>query len=968
MDEIIHDGISRRTFIELIGFSAAATIAGCSVPEQKTVPYLKKPVELTPGVASWYASTCGGCSAACGLLVKVRDGRPIKVEGNPEHPISHGGLCSVAHGSLFSLYDADRPAGPRLNGRVTTWEALDAEVSSRLAALAKSGGKLRLLSSTVVSPSTQKLINRFLASFTEASHIVRDAVSYSGLREGHRRSHGRAAIPRYHLDKARLVVAFDADFLGTWLSPVGFASDYATARRLDTDARSMLRHIHFEPRLSLTGGNADQRFQISSSEIAGALHLLGSFVAAHAGGTTPPDATLTSGVQPATATAVKSAAEQLWEHRGTSVLMAGTNDPTLQALVATVNQTLGNYPTTIDIASPSLQSRGDDAAMDHLLEEMTSGSIAGLIVMGDANPLYDYHAADAFAAAVKKVPFTLSLNSTFDETSAAAGCFAPAGHYLEEWNDAEPVEGTLSITQPVIAPLFRSRPAQTSLLRWMGETRSWHDILQEEWRTSYFSHQSKHASFDDFWDSALHDGVFVPTIAAGATGGGDLSPTTSTDQPIHLSLDEAVAATVAKPEATATTGLGLILYEKVSIRDGRWGNNPWLQELPDPVSKVSWDNYALISPGLAGKLGVVDGDLVKLSDGKNVIELPARLQTGQNDDAVAVALGYGRRNAGRVGTALGANAFPFVKSADGTTRYHSNGIEIKKSSGRHELAVTQVHDSLEGRPLIHETSLAAFLSEHEKKGHEGKEHEEHESIWNRHDYPHHKWGMVVDLNACIGCSACMLSCQAENNIPVVGREEIARWREMYWIRIDRYYTGPSTNPSIAYQPVMCQQCDNASCESVCPVLATVHSTEGINMQVYNRCVGTRYCANNCPYKVRRFNWFEYDRSDPLASLALNPDVTVRSRGVMEKCTFCVQRIEETKIRTRNENRSITDGEILPACAQSCPTKAITFGDLLESKSTVNALKKNPRNYMLLDELNLNPALSYLGKVRNSEEG
>jgi molybdopterin-containing oxidoreductase family iron-sulfur binding subunit len=413
--------------------------------------------------------------------------------------------------------------------------------------------------------------------------------------------------------------------------------------------------------------------------------------------------------------------------------------------------------------------------------------------------------------------------------------------------------------------------------------------------------------------------------------------------------------------ATGATTSSLVLYQKTSIRDGRFANNPWLQELPDPLTKITWENYACVSPAFAQQNAIDEGRVVRITNGVTSVQLPVHIQPGQHDGVIAIAVGYGRKKAGKAGTNVGVNAFPFVTFVDGTFRYSHAQVTLEKTASRIDFAQTQIKDAQEDRHLVRELALAEYI-----KGEE-KEHEEHPGLWSPHDYPEHKWGMAVDLNACTGCNACVISCQGENNIPVVGRDEVRRRREMHWIRIDRYFERDRENPRVSYQPVMCSQCDNASCESVCPVLATVHSSEGLNMQVYNRCVGTRYCENNCPTKVRRFNWFNYPHDDAVANLALNPDVTVRTRGVMEKCTFCVQRIEEVKIKARNEGRAIADGEIQPACAQSCPANAIIFGDLIDLKSRVAQLKKSGRNYTLLNELNLQPALSYLTKVRNVDE-
>ncbi|HEX7296097.1 MAG TPA: 4Fe-4S dicluster domain-containing protein, partial [Pyrinomonadaceae bacterium] len=520
-------------------------------------------------------------------------------------------------------------------------------------------------------------------------------------------------------------------------------------------------------------------------------------------------------------------------------------------------------------------------------------------------------------------------------------------HFLESWDDAEPVRGTFSVNQPTISPIFQTRAYQESLLRWTGDARSFYDVLRESWLKKLFPYQKQQATFDAFWDQTLHDGVC--TIQ---------SPSTSMPTFAANSSKDAVARLVSR--ASSPDGLALVLYQKNSIQDGRFANNPWLQELPDPITKITWDNYACVSPRFAQKNGIDEGRVVRVSNGSTTIELPAHIQPGQHDGVIAIALGYGRTKAGKAGSNVGVNAFPFAAFADGTFRYSHARVTLEKTASRIEFAQTQIKDSEEDRRLVRELALAEYL-----KGEE-REHEEHFSLWSEHDYPEHKWGVAVDLNACVGCNACVISCQGENNIPVVGKDEVRNRREMHWIRIDRYFEGDRENPKTNYQPVMCSQCDNASCESVCPVLATVHSSEGLNMQVYNRCVGTRYCENNCPTKVRRFNWFNYPHKDAVANLALNPDVTVRTRGVMEKCSFCVQRIEEVKIKARNEGRPIQDGEIQPACAQSCPTNAIIFGDLTDVNSRVAQLKKNERNYTLLDELNLRPALSYLAKVRNEE--
>ena len=941
-------GVSRRTFLEVLGYSSAAlALSGCRAPQQKIVPYLRQPVEFTPGVSSWFASVCGGCSAACGVLVKVRDGRPIKLEGNPDHPLSQGGLCALAHGMVFGLYDPERLRQPLISSQAANWEQIDQQVIEKLNTIKQSNGKVRLLTGPISGPASLETIQKFLAQFNDGKHVTYCAVSTDAIRQAHLRSHGIAVIPQFRFDKARLVVSFSADFLGTWIAPVQFTRGYAKARDLRKGEREMMRHVQFEPRMSLTGSNADRRVRVSPAEETTALLYLAKMVAV---GTNSAPATLAA-FEPASLAAqtrnvVEQTARDLLRMKGNSLVVSGANDADLQFVVNWINNALGNYDKTIDLNAAFAANQSSDAEMVELVRQLNAGEIAALIVSG-VNPAYDYFDNQAFTNGLQKVPLKISLNTSLDETSAFADYVCPQSHFLEAWDDAEPARGTLSVNQPTIAPLFQTRAYQETLMRWSGDSRSFYDVLKESWRDKLFPQQKQFSNFDEFWDQTLQKGVFIPDSTRVET------PAFKAD-----GLNESLTR-LTSPENQS--GPSLVLYQKVSLRDGRYANNPWLQELPDPVTKIAWDNYATVSARYAATAALDEGQVVRISNGLTALELPVHIQPGQHDQVIAVALGYGRTKAGQAGSNVGVNAFPFVALVKGAFRYSNARITLEKTANKIEFAQTQIKDSQEDRPLVRELLLAEFA-----KG-KGEENEEYGSLWSPHDYPEHKWGMAVDLSACVGCNACVVSCQAENNVPVVGKDEVRRQREMHWIRIDRYFEGDREDPKTFYQPVLCQQCDNASCESVCPVLATVHSSEGLNMQVYNRCVGTRYCENNCPYKVRRFNWFEYPHTDAIANLALNPDVTVRSRGVMEKCTFCVQRIEEVKIRARNEGRAIADNEIQPACQQSCPANAIVFGDLTDLKSRVVQLKKSGRNYTLLDELNLRPALSYLAKVRNSEE-
>jgi Fe-S-cluster-containing dehydrogenase component len=950
-------GVSRRTFIEMIGFSAAAlAFTGCRAPEQKIIPYLKQPVEFTPGVASWFASTCGGCSAGCGVLVKVRDGRPIKIEGNPEHPLNGGGLCAVAHGMVFGLYDSDRLRQPMIGSKPAEWAEVDRQIIDILAATRKTGEKVRVLTGTISSPSSREAISKFLSQFKDGKHVVYEAVSTAAIRQAHSRTHKTPAIPHYRIDKAKLVVSFGADFLGTWIAPAQFTREYSASRDLadgrperSSDEMSrdkMSRHVQFESLMSLTGSNADTRVRVSPTEQIEALLLLARLIGSKeiAAVTKFDDSRVSSRV----AEVVQQTENELQKARGQSLVISGSNDIDVQCVVNSINHALGNYGHTLDLTAPSEQNQGSDLEMVELVREMNAGEVGAVIISG-ANPAYDYFDREEFTNGLAKVPVKVSLNSSLDETGRLVDYVCPQHHFLEAWDDAEPIKGVFTLNQPTIAPLFETRAYQESLFRWSGDQCSFYEVLRQAWKEKLFSRQQTHATFDEFWDRSLQDGF------AASRGEPSQQPAFVTDR-----MDEAVERLNALSANDGGT-LSALLYEKIGLRDGTHANNPWLQELPDPISKITWDNYACVSPKLAEKFEIEEGTIVRVSNNATAIELPAHIQPGQHDDCVAIALGYGRTSAGKAGDAIGANAYPLVRFDNGTFQYTATGITLEKTSGKAQLASTQLHQTLGGRPLVKQFSLDDYLKEHGREG--GDLEHQSQSIWKDYQYGEHKWAMVVDLSACIGCSACILSCQAENNVPVVGKDEVRRQREMHWIRLDRYTLGLDDNTTVVYQPVMCSQCDNASCESVCPVLATVHSSEGLNMQVYNRCVGTRYCENNCPYKVRRFNWFENQHADPIANLALNPDVTVRSRGVMEKCTFCVQRIEEAKIHARNEGRNIRDGEVQTACQQSCPARAISFGDLVDADSRVGRLKQDQRDYILLEEVNLRPQISYLAKVR-----
>jgi Fe-S-cluster-containing dehydrogenase component/anaerobic selenocysteine-containing dehydrogenase len=916
---------SRRDFLSLMGFSLGA--AACRAPVQNALPLPVGSDALVPGVANHYATTCGGCAAACALVVKQRDGRPIKIEGNAESSLFGGGTCATGQATVLSLYDDERLRGPLWHGKPVGWKDLDREVRRVLAQSDERA--IVLLSGTITSPSLRAVIAAWQARHPRFRHVTYDAVSLSGLRTAYERGFGRAVVPHFSFDRARVVVALEADFLGTWLSPVEHARQYA--RR-----RSELLHVQVESGLSLTGSNADLRIAVAPSELGRVAVALLARVA-KAAGERPPESRDPG--DPGLGAQLDRVADALWQRRGESLVVSGQNDPALQTVVATLNVLLGNFGETIDLARPSLQRQGDDAAVAKLLDDLDAGAVHTLLLHG-VNPIYDHPSAARWRRGLEKVPLSISFSDRRDETSALAHAVCPDHHYLESWGDAEPVAGHLSLAQPLIAPLFDTRAATESLLRWLGDETDHHTFLRRHWREEVFPRQREIGDFDAFWDHALQRGVVelphppqpLPTFRG----------------------DWRAAAGAILDEPKTTEPLELLAYESVALRDGRHANNPWLQELPDPITKTTWGNFAALAPVVAQRLGVELGDVVAVRTAKGVLELPVMIQPGQHERAVTVALGHGRRQVGRAGNLVGGNVAPLLPLADGFRRAFT-GATLVKVGRRQPLAITQAHGSMEGRPLVLEMDESS------------DEREALPTLWGERARGEHDWGMAIDLDACTGCSACVVACQAENNVPVVGADQVRRNRSMHWIRIDRYYTDDAR---VFHQPMMCQHCGHAPCETVCPVVATTRSSEGLNQQVYNRCIGTRYCANNCPYKVRRFNWYHYAEQsedspskNPLGRLVLNPDVVVRSRGVMEKCSLCVQRIQLGKNVALQGRRSIADGEIQTACQQSCPTDAIVFGDLADPESRVARLLQSRRAYRVLEELGTRPNVGYLKKLR-----
>ncbi|PRY04956.1 quinol:cytochrome c oxidoreductase iron-sulfur protein precursor [Pontibacter ummariensis] len=950
----------RRDFLKLLGFSmAAVSLASCEAPVRKAIPYLNKPVDVEPGVANWYASTFFKNGDYNSILVKTREGRPIKVEPNTSSSLTLG-TGPRAQASLLDLYDNNRLRFPVIKGDEAEWEEVDRQIVERLANVT---GKVAFVSSTIISPTTKKLIREFGSRFSNFEHVTYDANSATGLLAAN-----GGVIPGYDFSKAKVIVSVGADFLGSWLAPVIFAKQYVETRRVNPEAPAMSRHYQFETWLSLSGANADVRVPIKPSEHSAVVAAIYQAVTGNNGGA-PASAVTES---PVLAAAIK----ELKANRGRALLVCGSNDPNVQAMVTAINDAVGAVGSTIDPAAPYYVKQGNDANMLRLIKEMNAGQV-GAVFFYDANPVYHHPLTEAVVSGLAKVPLKVSFADRVEETAAFCDYVTPDHHYLESWNDYEPRKGYYSFAQPAISPIFTTRQMQDSLLTWLGTNILYYDYLKDNWRSA---ERGDFDSYDKFWEQLIHDGVYesqTGTIALDIVN--DFEPVTPVARPVK-----------------GGPGIEAVLYEKMTIGTGEMANNPWLQELPDPISKATWGNYVCMPRDMAEEMGVTQGEVLRVTmENGKTIELPALMQPGQAKGTVSIAVGYGRKvQSMPVAYQLGENAWPLAQVVDGIILYSGN-VKLEKTDALHPIAQQQTHHTVMDRLVVQESTLSQYLenplevTEYIKIATaDGPKKPALVSLWDDYEYKDHHWGMVIDLNSCIGCGACVVSCQVENNIPVVGKAEVLNRREMHWLRIDRYYSAveheegdfvamedPAENPSVIFQPMLCQHCNHAPCETVCPVAATMHSSDGLNQMVYNRCVGTRYCANNCPYKVRRFNWFsyanndkfDYHMNDDLGKMVLNPDVTVRGRGVMEKCTFCVQRIQLGKLEAKRENRRPKDGEIVSACAQSCPTNAIVFGDMKDPDSKVSQLlarEHQSRAFHVLEELNTQPNVTYLTKIRN----
>lgn len=942
-------GSSRRDFLKAFGFSVAtaAVVASCKRPVDKAIPYLVKPEEVTPGMANYYASSYFEGNEYCSILVKVRDGRPIKIEGNNLSTISKQGTSARVQASILNLYDDARFKTPQKRGEPTNWEEIDSYISKKLVQLNKDNKKVVLLTSTIISPTTQKVIQTFQERYPNVEWVQYDAVSATGILKANKQSFGQAVIPDYRFDKARVIVSFGADFLGTWLSSIEYTKRYASGRRLLNKGDEMNRHYQFESGMSVTGSNADVRFPIKPSEEKTILAALYNQLLKGKGATslTPPESPVD----------IKGLSEDLLENVGKSIVVSGSNDMETQLLVNAINNLLGSVRTTILFDRTLHTHQAIDEDFENLITELKNKTVSGIFCWG-VNPVYNHPKGEELKTLISGADLSVSFSDRKDETTEACHWVCPEPHYLESWNDAEPQSGIFSLTQPTISKLFDSRQVQESLLLWAGaESPDYYEFLKSNWQENFSIQQTEISDSRVFWNDILQKGVFASTDTK-------ITPVYS-----ETGLNKALQNTTT----ASSNGWELILYESVALKGGSAANNPWLQELPDPIAKISWDNFAAVPVQWANEKGIQNESVISI----NGIELPVFVQPGQAQGTISVALGYGRQVAGKVGDGVGKNMFALSSVENGSQKLWTTNTDVQITDKKYQLALSQTHHSMEGRPIVRETNFDQWQLD-PKSGNELRDiHKKHQvSLYPEPEFKGHHWGMAVDLSSCVGCGNCSISCQAENNVQVIGKEQVRNRRIMHWIRIDRYFSNDAENPEVYHQPVMCQHCDNAPCENVCPVSATPHSDEGLNQMAYNRCVGTKYCVNNCPYKVRRFNWFQYVQNpefdfasnSDLGRMVLNPDVTVRSRGVVEKCSFCVQRIQEKKAEAKVAGRKIEDGEIQPACVQSCPADALVFGDLKDPNSKISKFFKNERNYHLLEELHTLPSVGYLTKVRNKK--
>jgi MoCo/4Fe-4S cofactor protein with predicted Tat translocation signal len=971
------DEVGRRDFLKLMGASlalAGLNACGKAAPvDKKIVPYVNQPETMVIGKPMFFATAFPMGGVGSGILVESHEGRPTKIEGNPNHPASVGATDAFAQASILTLYDPDRSQVIKNAGRISTWNAFLIAINDDLEAeRVVGGGGLRILTETVTSPTLANQLRQLLARFPKAKWHEYEPVNRDNAHAGNRLAFGTDVNTIYRFENADVILSLDSDFLFSGPANVRYARDFAGKRRVGQSKIGMNRLYAIEATPSVTGSMADHRIALRPSEIP-------NFAGAIAAKIGLP---VQSSADPQRSQWIDALVRDLQQHRGASVVVAGDpQPPAVHALAHAMNQALDNVGKTVVYSEPIEANPTDQmASLRELVKDMEAGTVR-ILLMLSGNPVFTAPVDLGFAEKLARVPLRIHSDLYENETSAYCHWHIPETHYLESWSDIRAYDGTVTILQPLIAPLYGGKSPHevlAALLGRSGETP--YDIVRNYWKGQKIA-----GDFESTWRRALHDGVVAGTsfqpkaVKLKTSGSSDwFSSSASGPETRHPTSGKTQPQTqTSKPETRNTqsgSSLEISFRPDPTLFDGRFANNGWLQELPKPLTKLTWDNAALVSPKTAQRLelsyqigarggehGRVFTDLIEIRYEGRTLRAPAWIVPGHAEECVTLHLGYGRTRAGKVGNGTGFNAYS-IRTANAPNS--GSGVEIRKIGTQYTLACTQFHHSMEGRDLVR----AATLEDYRKNpnfAHGEHHHESEGSLYPGFKYEGYAWGMAIDVNACIGCNACVVACQAENNIAVVGKTEVTRGREMHWLRIDRYYKGSPENPETYHQPVPCMHCENAPCELVCPVGATSHSHEGLNDMVYNRCVGTRYCSNNCPYKVRRFNFFEYsDFETPSLKALRNPNVTVRSRGVMEKCTYCVQRINVAKIEAEKENRPVRDGEIVTACQAACPTQAILFGDINNRESVVAKAKSDSLNYGLLTELNTKPRTTYLAKLKN----
>jgi molybdopterin-containing oxidoreductase family iron-sulfur binding subunit len=969
--------LSRRKFLALLGASAAVAGTACSDYQDKgeIVPYTNKPEEITLGKSNFYASTCNGCSSACGILVKTREGRPVKIDGNPDHPVSKGKVCSQGQASIMGLYDPDRIQSPkRITGNRTediSWQEADEDIVLALSTIGNS--EIAVITNQVVSPTEDNVLKDFIREYPSTKVYSFEQFNESIRNNAWQKCYGVSEFPLIKWNEAEVVVSLDADFLGTGSNRVENTRLFAEGR--DVMNKKFNRLYAVESNLSLTGMNADYRLRLrADAQYEFVMAIINKLQSNNVIANTID----TSGFKLSKIAADFSLSEKTLKHiikdlsqkKGKAIVYAGDHLPEeVHIAVNLLNEELGNtilYDTKHSKSSVRKLSSPED--LRNLSTKMNYGEVGMVIHLG-SNPVYNFPADINYSTALQNVKTVITFTEIENESSYLSNYIVPVHSTFEAWGDAKTRTGFYSLQQPVIAPLYDTRQKESVLLTWINSNSGsydetlYHKYLRKNWETEIYPTLNARIGFKKFWYGALHDGVVR-----------------SYDNPENNGSFNYAALSGLTKQPSNFEGVVVHLTESYSVKDGRFANNGWLQESPHPVSKVTWDNYAAVSTATANKLGVQKDDLIEIIINERKLSIPAFVQPGLADDSIIIQTGYGRSVAGTVGSGVGFNANILCSSNDGVSPWLFNGAEVTKTTGSYKLVVAQaIYDYTdedkknlpEKRGIIREGTVEEYL--HDPHFLHGGEAHNLESVNPPIAYDGIKWGMSIDLNKCLGCSECFVACNVENNIPVVGKEEVDEGREMHWLRIDRYYSGTPEDPVVSTQPMLCQHCDQAPCENVCPVAATTHSPDGLNQMVYNRCVGTRYCSNNCPYKVRRFNFFNFRDSfkdsyqeSPVFTLLNNPEVTVRSRGVMEKCTFCIQRIADARSDATRDGKEIVGSDVTTACQDACVTNAIQFGDINNQNEEFYKYRNHELGYYVLDELNVKPNVTYLARLRNTD--